>query len=250
MLPYLIAFPMAAVLVWLYLRDRRETERTRGATLSACASVLHGEVHIRHQEDGFPILSGRYAGKRAVLRATVDTLIPRKLPSLWLEVSILTPIPYTARLSYLIRPVNTEFFSPSSRLARRLDIPSDWPREAAMLRTDEEGSVPPLAALAGPLRQLCADRRVKEVVVTPRGVRIIYLADEGERGSYLLLRQARFDPEPIDPALARSLLDSALGLAETLQGTDRAVPAQPEHRLIRASGRKGRHEQESIALEA
>ncbi|ODA67504.1 hypothetical protein A7A08_01537 [Methyloligella halotolerans] len=247
---YLIAALMVAVLAWIHVREKRATGQRRSATLNDCAEVLAGEVRGRYQQDGFPVLTGQYAGKDAVLRATVDTLIPRKLPSLWLEVSILTPIPYTARLSYLLRPVNTEFFSPSSRLARRLDIPADWPQEAAMLRTDEEGTVPSLKALAGPLRQLCADRRVKEVVVTPRGVRIIYLADEGERGTYLLLRQARFDPEPIDGALARSLLESALGLAETLCAAQQQAPSKPDLRVIRTNGRKGRYEQESIALEA
>lgn len=250
MLPYLILFPMAGVLFWLYVREKRATEQVRGSALDACAELLEGDVRIRRQMDGFPVLTGHYTGKRAVLRATADTLIPRKLPSLWLEVSILTQIPFTARLSYLIRPVNTEFFSPSFRLARRLDIPSDWPQEAAMLRTDEEGTVPSLDALAGPLRQLCADRRVKEVVISPRGVRIVYLADEGDRGSYLLLRQARFDPEPIDPALGESLLESALGLAEVLRAAEGLARQKPQLRLIRESGQKGRHEQESIALQA
>jgi len=250
MLPYLLLLPMGVVLFWLYRRDRRMTVQIRGSALDACAKLLEGDAQTRLQEDGFPVVSGQYAGKRAFMRATDDTLIPRKLPSLWLEVSILTQIPFTARLSYLIRPVNTEFFSPSSRLARRLDIPSDWPQEAAMLRTDEEGTVPPLEALAGPLRELCADRRVKEVVVSPRGVRIVYLADEGERGSYLLLRQARFDSDPIDAALGQSLLESALGLAETLRSAEGLARPKPQLHLVPTAGQKGRHEQESIALEA
>lgn len=250
MLPHLILVPMAAVLLWLYLRDRRAIGQARESVLSACAGLLGPDVHTHYQQDGFPVVSGDYRGNRSVLRATVDTLILRKLPSLWLEASILTPIPYTARLSYLVRPVNTEFFSPSARLGRRLDIPADWPQEAAMLRTDETGTPPPLKIVGEHIKRICSDRRVKEVVVTPRGIRIVYLADEGERGTYLLLRQARFGRGPIDPALAGSLLDSALELSKALEAEKRSADLRPQLRLVPETGRKGRHEQDSVALQA
>ena len=43
------------------------------------------------------------------------------------------------------------------------------------------------------LSDVLADPRIKEVAVTPRGLRIIRQAAEGKRGDHLLLRQSVFE---------------------------------------------------------
>jgi hypothetical protein len=65
---------------------------------------------------------------------------------------------------------------------------------------------------------LFEDPRAKELVISPRGVRLVYQAAQAERAHYLVLRQARFENSKIDPALAGSLLDRAIAIAASLDG--------------------------------
>jgi hypothetical protein len=61
-----------------------------------------------------------------------------------------------------------------------------------------------------------ADPRGKEILVTPVRVRLTWLAEEADRGSYLLLRQADFTAAPIPTETIRGLLDRASTIAEKI----------------------------------
>jgi hypothetical protein len=62
------------------------------------------------------------------------------------------------------------------------------------------------------------DPRVKELLVTPHGVRIVYQLDQAERGHYLVLRQAQFSEQPVPALLAQRLLDRAIAIHRDLAG--------------------------------
>ncbi len=65
------------------------------------------------------------------------------------------------------------------------------------------------------LAKILADPRVKEVLATPRGLRLVVQAAQGARGAYLLTRGSRFDLDGVAPAL----------LDETLAGLSRLARA-------------------------
>ena len=84
-----------------------------------------------------------------------------------------------------------------------------------MIKGDGQRAASTLALLTEPLEGLFADARVKELLVAPRGVRIVYQARQGAKGAYLLFRQSSFDverlrPDEISPfvAFARRLADA------------------------------------------
>lgn len=62
------------------------------------------------------------------------------------------------------------------------------------------------------LVDLFADPRVKEITLTPKGVRIVRQAAEGQRGEHLLLRQVVFGGVKVE----RAMLVTTLGDAERL----------------------------------
>jgi hypothetical protein len=97
-----------------------------------------------------------------------------------------------------------------------LPIPDGWPQHA-LLRTDISGGVLPLDAL-GAAMAMFEDPRTKELLVTPRGVRIVHQAAQGERAHYMVLRQAVFDEARLAPALAARLLEQAAGVRAALAG--------------------------------
>jgi hypothetical protein len=72
------------------------------------------------------------------------------------------------------------------------------------------------------------DPRVKELLVTPRGVRIVYQIDQAERAQYLVLRQAQFADQPLGALLAERLLDRAIAIHRDLAGATTDDPtSQP-----------------------
>ena len=73
------------------------------------------------------------------------------------------------------------------------------------------------------------DTRAKELVLSPRGVRLVYQAAQGDRAQYLVLRQAHFQDNKADPALVRSLLDRAIAIAVAVDGV------QEDHQEERAA---------------
>ena len=46
---------------------------------------------------------------------------------------------------------------------------------------------------------LFADPLVKELVISPKGLRLVILAEEADRGRYLLFRDAEMGRMPLDP---------------------------------------------------
>ena len=75
--------------------------------------------------------------------------------------------------------------------------------------------MPPLAVMAQH-RYLFEDQRLKEMLVTPKGVRVVYQVQQAERAKYAVLRQIEFADNTLPPALARRLLDTVLAIHGSL----------------------------------
>lgn len=205
---------VAAALLWMIHRhDRARIKATRGAYFEACRGLFE-EAKIAQVDVGFPVLEGRFRGHRIRLEPVVDHIAVRKLPSLWLKVDVFGELPIGGTLDFLARPLNTEFFSPSDSLPTTLPIPPSWPQFAVM-RTDIADRRVPVEALT-PHMRIFADVRMKELLITPRGVRLVYQADQAERAHYMVLRQARFATDQVPADLVQALLERALGVYNTV----------------------------------
>lgn len=205
---------MLAALAYMYWRGRQSMRRKRGAIFDGCLGLF--ESH-RLSQDGvyFPVLNGRYRGYEVQLEPVVDHLAVRKLPSLWLLVTVRGRVRYEGVLDFIVRPLNVEFFSPSATLEFRLHVPSGWPQNA-WLRTDRPEGMPPIDRIEPHIR-FFDDPRAKELLVTPKGVRVVYLAMEGSRPHYTVLRQVEFPDPSIPPHLVRDLMDRAIALFDDLK---------------------------------
>jgi hypothetical protein len=205
---------MAAALSYIYWRGRQSIRNKRAAIFDSCLGLFES---YRLGQDGvyFPVLKGRYRGYEVQLEPVVDHLAVRKLPSLWLLVTVRGRVRYAGVLDFLVRPLNVEFFSPSATLEIRLPVPTGWPQNA-WLRTDLPEGMPPIERIEPHIR-FFDDPRAKELLVTPKGVRLVYLAKEGERAHYTVLRQAEFPDPSIPPQLLRDLMDRAVALLEDLK---------------------------------
>ncbi len=213
----LLTLALFCVLAWIYIRNRKAVRLQRSKIYEQCLG-LFTNVEISQDEINFPVMRGKYGNWNIAIVPIVDHVAVRKIPSLWLQVTVETPIPYEGSIDFLVRPQNVEFYSPSSILRLNLEVPEGWP-DHAVLRTDNIEAMPPEAEIT-PHMSIFEEPKMKELLITPRGVRLVYQLDQATRSHYMVLRQLRFENFVIDPELASHLLDSAIAIAETLKKTD------------------------------
>ncbi len=135
-----------------------------------------------------------------------DTMVLRRLPQLWVSVTLLDALTDVPSLAVLVRPAGYEFYSLTNRLTYSLEAPPAFPREV-LIRGSDARAEQLLRQLTPHLAASLADPRVKEVAVTSKGLRMIRQAGEGRRGEHLLLRQAVFDAAEVPASDLAKLLE-------------------------------------------
>ncbi len=204
----------AAILLPALCMSNVRTERRRRGEFFADVLALFDRYRVTQNGLNFPVLEGTYRGFTVRLEPVLDDMGVRKIPSLWLKTTLLLPNPRRGVLDFIVRPQGIEFYSPSQDLRKRLDIPTAWPQHA-ILCTDEGGTPPSLETLT-PHISAFDDQKIKELLITPRGVRLVYQAAQAERAEYLVLRQARFAQARLAPAVVARLLDKVIAVATDL----------------------------------
>lgn len=202
-----LGIAIAVLGLWLalsLLRESRTRTATRATYFDAVKPLFEGG-ETRVEPTGFPRMTGRRAGLTFDLQAVPDTLTFRKLPALWLLVTLPEPLPLHATLDLMARPSGNEPFTRFNTLPQSLSTPPDLPKEIA-IRSDDASRIPPPDLIARHA-DLFADPRVKELVLSPKGLRIVVLAEEADRGRYLIFREAEMGRTPLSPARLEQLLD-------------------------------------------
>lgn len=212
----LIAIAAAGLLLWLSWRlflAQRQRTASRAGYFDALHPLFDG-VRTQVQPSGFPRTTGRRGPHRFDLQAVTDTLTFRKLPALWVMVSLPEPLPLAATLDILARPSRQEPFTRFATLPQMLPAPAGTP-EGIALRTDDAAGLPP-EGLVARHAAIFADPKVKELLISPKGLRLVILAEEADRGRYLLFRDAEMGAAPVSPARIAPLLESLLALRDDL----------------------------------
>lgn len=143
-------------------------------------------------------IAGHYCGLPVRIRAVTDLLALRKLPSLWLMITIPAPLPVRARFDMMMRPAGQTSFSHFDDLPEIVPLPPGFP-EDAVARSDNRSLAPPPGTFLPYLAPFFTPAG-KELLVAPEGLRIVLQAAEGRRARYGVFRQADFGEDPVDPA--------------------------------------------------
>ncbi|VFU09721.1 hypothetical protein [Methylocella tundrae] len=182
--------------------------------LADCLPLLE-RSEIRIRPDGWGELHGFADGRAVSITPFSETLAFRRLPQLWIAVTAHCDLRARGVLDVVRRSTNAEFYAPAADLPTRFAAPAQWPPDT-LVKGNGAAAPSTLALLTEPLSLLFADARVKEALVAPRGVRIVYQAREGVRGAYLLFRQSRFSVDRLHPDEVSPLIASAQSLASLL----------------------------------
>lgn len=215
----LIAILIGLGLLFLLWRQWRAAEQKLAAQpqkLFADVQGLFDDTKLEPGEAfGTWMLTGTYAGHLFQLKAVVDTLATRKLPSLWLLVTLPRPQPVKATLNLMMRPAGPSSFSNFDFLPDTLKTPVGFPPHA-ILRTDDQTTCPPSEILR-PYLELFEQGSGKELLISPRGLRIVVQVAEVDRLRYGVFREANFGETSIDPELLMHCLAVLLKLNATLE---------------------------------
>ncbi|MCA3554519.1 hypothetical protein [Aestuariivirga sp.] len=220
----IIGTALAAALAGLLARHAISAARRRKAEpdrlLSAAAAMLDEPRVSAGITAGTYVLTGRYKGRIAEVKVVADTLAVRKLPSLWLMVTMPGPFPVRATLDLMMRPAGFTSFSNFDDLPVTVSNPPDFPHDA-VIRTDDAAHMPDPRILSRHLA-LFRGRHGKELLLTPKGLRVVLLAGEADRARYGVLRQADFGDVTIDPLMVTDSLDLLMAVRADVETSSAA----------------------------
>lgn len=196
-----------------HMQDSRMRAQRRAAFLDEVQGLFSGGLK-RLNPDGFPRISGTHEGLTFDIQAVPDTLNLRKLPTLWLLVTLPEPMPARATFDLMMRPRGVEMFSKHAELAVQMAPDPAFPHDCTV-RSDAPALLPPRQLLLKHTAIL-EDPRAKELVISPKGLRIVWLAEEANRGRYLLFRDSEMGLAPFPAAEVKPLLDYLTALRQDL----------------------------------
>ena len=212
----LLAAIFGATALWLAWTTVQAHKARKAARASYFRNVepLFNKVATRIQPTGFARMTAHFDSAAFDLQAIPDSLTFRKLPALWVMLTLPEPMPVKATLDIMARPAGNEPFSHFANLPQSLPCPPSLP-DGTALRSDDASGVPPLELIAAHLA-VFDDPKVKELVISPKGLRLVILADEAERGRFLIFRDAEVGTSPLPAVRMTPLISALIALRETL----------------------------------
>ena len=160
-------------------------------------------------------LSGRYRDCIFQFKTVADTLATRKLPSLWLMVTLPEPQRLTGTTDMMMRAAGVTSFSNFDFLPHTLSLPAGFP-EQATIRSDVDANSEVISIMARHL-ELFQRGRGKELLISPKGLRMVVQLAEGNRARYGVFREANFDGTSIGVDLAKQLMDTLINLRNDIR---------------------------------
>lgn len=214
-----IVLALVLHLAWLARASRNRASVALAIDRANIGAVIADAADVSDGTAGVITWEGSWNGRRVQLRTIVDTLATRKLPARWLSVSITEKTAVPGTFDMMMRPGSPTTFSNFDHLDHTLPKGSGFPAEA-VVRTDRKGVRFPQEIIASHLG-IFAEGRAKELLITPKGIRIVWLLAEAERARYGVFRQAEFGGATLDPALIERLLMSVSALRDAINQNER-----------------------------
>lgn len=185
------------------------------------AQGLLDEPGMTLAPDQFPIVTGCIAdGRKVRLELIADTLVTRRLPQLWLKVTLIeNALQDRPAMGALARPTGSEYYALVHGFPEWMTPPkTDMP---LLMRGDGRATAEQASLVNGHLQGLFADPCVKEAVIVQKGARVIYQASQGGRAAHMFLRQAQFPLDTVPAETIARAIAMVTGLSAVLACTGR-----------------------------
>jgi hypothetical protein len=208
----LVGIAAAAGLAATQTRHRRRVGRERRAVFAEVEG-LFTEATVTQDGIGYPSLRGRRDGHAVKLELVVDTLALRQLPTLWLLVTVLRPLPVRTPVDITLRPRSSDIVSAGTGFAYEHEPPAGWPADLRV--ATPEPAIPPLEALDD-MVELLELPTTKGLLLAPGGVRIVHELARGAVGQHRVVRRPRF-AVALAPERVLALLQAATAVADRVE---------------------------------
>lgn len=205
---------LSARLVYVFRKKKRRKAEAAEFLFADVAGSVENPTFEQRGADEFPRLSGMYKGFPVQIYPLVDTLAVRRLPALWLMVTLQGSLPVKAHFDLMMRPAGATTFSNFDHLPHTVKLHEGFP-EHAVVRTDSIDDVLP-AALIKPHLEPFFGPRAKELLITQNGLRMVWLLAEADRARYGVFRQAEFGEIQIDSRIVQDILDRLIAIRKDI----------------------------------
>jgi len=210
------------VLVWMLRRHSRDLRQERAVLFDDCLS-LFSNCSLSQSGTRYPQLRAQWSYGRYThpvsLRAMADTLQTRRLPPLWLIMDVRCALDLQGTLDVLVRPTGVEVFSPSRDLPQRHELPGHWPQNS-LLKSSLPDAPGVLARIDQAACALLADPYSKCLTIRPDGLRYVLQIAQSSQAHYMVLRNAHFGSQRLDPQHLLGKLTLVGDILTTLKATD------------------------------
>lgn len=210
-----VACVLAVVLARQYRREDAKRADQGRVLFEPVFSLFEKPDLQRGETAGVWTLSGRYLNHYFQLKSVADTLATRKLPSLWLMVTLPEPQPVSAITDVMMRAAGISSFSNFDFLQHTLARPAGFPEQATIRSDVDETS--PVVALMAPHIAIFQNSRGKELLVSPKGLRIVVQLAEGDKARYGVFREANFAGTTVAVDLAVQIMDTLINLRNDIR---------------------------------
>ena len=210
------------VLVWMLRRHSRDLRQERAVLFDDCLS-LFSDCSLSQSGTRYPQLRAQWSYGQCThpvsLRAMADTLQTRRLPPLWLIMDVRCTLDLQGTLDVLVRPTGVEVFSPSRDLPQRHELPGHWPQNS-LLKSSLPDAPGVLARIDQAACALLADPYSKCLTIRPDGLRYVLQIAQSSQAHYMVLRNAHFGSQRLDPQHLMGKLTLVGDILTTLKATD------------------------------
>ncbi len=199
-----------------YRKERRKHLLLIERLFVPASALLQGTQSGPGESAGSWVVSGTYRDAPFQLRTIIDTLATRKLPCLWLQVTLQREQDVPAKIDVMLRPAGLTSFSNFDFLPDTLPNPPNAPVDAVIKSDNAEAASLTMGAI-GPHLKLLALPRAKELLVTPTGLRLVVQLSEANRVRYGVFRQADFEGAEIQSEALLAIMNGLLALEGNLR---------------------------------
>ena len=206
----IVACGLVALLLRQYRRENAKRANQGRVLFEPIFSLFEAPDLQRGETAGIWSFTGRYRNHPFQFKTVADTLATRKLPSLWLMVTLPEPQSVSATTDMMMRAAGVSSFSNFDFLPHTLALPEGFP-EQATIRSDVATSSAVVSLLARHL-DMFRQGRGKEFLISPKGLRIVVQLAEGDRARYGVFREANFAGTIVNADLATLLMDTLIKL--------------------------------------
>ncbi len=215
---YIILALAIGAISWALWQDVERRKMRRIAFERQIEEIVAKSLHDwqRSPKDSYGTYTyeGEWRDHHAQIRLIIDNLATRKLPVIWLSLSLFQTTKLKGTYDLMNRPAGVNSFSNFHQLPFHLKKPTGFEGQVE-LRSDWQNM--PSDIVPSVQLYFMKEPKAKEFLATPKGVRMIWTLMEADRARYGIFREASFEALEIPQPFIEARFEDLQSVLEALE---------------------------------